>query len=533
MNRLRTALVVGFALLVACDLDRLGPSRDRDQRGRARQVVVVGRPSDAISLDPARPTDNESAEVLEQVFEPLVRYHPGTTNVEPALATSWETDDSGLVWTFHLREGVRFHDGSSLTADAVVFSFERQRDPAHPYHTGRFNYWENNFRNILKVEKVDALTVRFRIASRYAPFLANMTMFPVSIVSPGAVEKWGEAFAEHPVGTGPFVVERWDRGERIVLGRWKQYWGPAASIERLVFEVVPDARQRLIDLESGAIDLAVAILPEELQFVDLHPGLTLYRPPTNNVTYLAMNCLKPPFDDVRVRRAVNLAINKQPIVRLSYQGLAIPAESPLPPTQWGHVATAGASRYAPNEARALLAEAAADNVKLDGTYTLFVPSTPRPYLPNPESVSRVIQTNLSAIGLKTQIVMQPFEAHNADTEHGRHDLALAGWVGDNGDPDNYLYLLFDKDNTVPGLARNIAFYRSDTVSELLRRAQAVEDRTAREALYAEVQRQLVTDAPWVPLAHSQVAIAASDGFDGIVVNAAGHVVYTGLVRVNR
>ena len=309
---------MGLASLAACDLDRLGASKD-DPR-RERRAIVVGRPADAISLDPARPTDNESAEVLEQVFETLVRYHPGTTNVEPALATSWESDESGLVWTFHLREGVRFHDGTRLDADAVVFSFERQRDPAHPYHTGRFNYWENNFRNILRVEKVDDLTVRFHIASRYAPFLANMTMFPVSIVSPRAVELSGDGFAEHPVGTGPFLLERWDRGERIVLGRWKGYWGPPASIERLVFEVVPDARQRLVDLESGAVDLALAILPEELQFVDLHPGLTLYRPPTNNVTYLAMNCLNPPFDDVRVRRAVNLAINKQPIVRLSYQG---------------------------------------------------------------------------------------------------------------------------------------------------------------------------------------------------------------------
>ncbi len=531
---MRTALVVGLvALGAACDVDRLGLSHRRNESGRPHSVVV-GRPSDAISLDPARPTDNESAEVVAQVFETLVRYHPGTTNVEPALAVSWETDDSGAVWTFHLRDGVRFHDGSRFDADAVVFSFERQRDPAHPYHTGRFNYWENAFRNILRVEKLDPLTVRFYIATRYAPLLANMTMFPVSIVSPAAVARWGDGFAEHPVGTGPFMVERWDRGERIVLGRFAGYWGPPASLERLVFEVVPDARQRLIDLESGAIDLAVAILPEELQFVDLHPGLTLYRPPTNNVTYLAMNCLKPPFDDVRVRRAVNLAINKSPIVRLAYQGLAIPADGPLPPTQWGHLAGPSASRYAPDAARALLAEAVADGrLALDRTYTLYVPSTPRPYLPNPERVARVIQTNLSAVGIRTKTVMQPFEAHNADTEHGRHDLALAGWVGDNGDPDNYLYLLFDKDNTVPGLARNIAFYRDDTVSKLLRAAQTVEDRGAREALYADVQRRLAADAPWVPLAHSQVAIAATDDLDGIVVNASGHVVYTGLVRVAR
>lgn len=532
---MKLALLVGLAVVAAaCDADRLGLSRGRRDPSRDREAVVVGRPSDAISLDPARPTDNESAEVIEQIYETLVRYHPGTTNVEGALAVRWYADPSGLVWTFELRDGVRFHDGTRFDADAVVFSFERQRDRAHPFHTGQFNYWENSFKNIVKVEKVDDLTVRFHIARRYAPFLANMTMFPVSIVSPSAVARWGDAFAEHPVGTGPFFVERWDRGERIVLGKFRDYWGPAPSIERLVFAVVPDARQRLVDLESGAIDLAVAILPEELQFVDLHPGLTLYRPPTNNVTYLAMNCLHPPFDDVRVRRAVNLAINKSPIVRLAYQGLAIPADGPLPPTQWGHLVGPGSSRYAPDEARALLAEAAQDpRNNLSQVFTLYVPATPRPYLPNPERVARVIQTNLAAVGLQTQVVLQPFEAHNADTEHGRHDLALAGWVGDNGDPDNYLYLLFDKDNTVPGLARNIAFYRDDAVSQLLRDAQAIEDRGAREKLYAEVQRRLAAAAPWAPLAHSQMAIAATDDLDGIVVNASGHVVYTGLVRVAR
>lgn len=532
---MRSWLAVTLAVLgAACDADRLGLSRGRPESSRERYAVVVGRPSDAISLDPARPTDNESAEVITQIYETLVRYAPGTTDVEGALAVRWHADASGTVWTFELRDGVRFHDGSRFDADAVVFSFERQRDPKHPFHTGQFNYWENAFKNILRVEKVDDLTVRIHIASRYAPFLANMTMFPVSIVSPRAVARWGEAFPEHPVGTGPFLVERWDRGERIVLGRFEGYWGDKPKLERLVFEVVPDARQRLVDLESGAIDLAVAILPEELQFVDLHPGLTLYRPPTNNVTYLAMNCLHPPFDDVRVRRAVNLAINKSPIVRLAYQGLAIPADSPLPPTQWGHLAGPGVSRYAPDEAKRLLAEAAADGkLALDQTYSLYVPATPRPYLPNPERVARVIQTNLAAVGLRTQVVLQPFEAHNADTQHGRHDLALAGWVGDNGDPDNYLFLLFDKDNTVPGLASNIAFYRDETVSRLLREAQATEDHRAREQLYAEVQRRLAADAPWAPLAHSQVAIAATDDLDGIVVNASGHVVYTGLVRVHR
>jgi len=517
------------AATAACDVDRLGLAPDRTSAARSRHTLVVGRPNDAISLDPARPTDNESAEVIAQVYETLVRYQPGLAEVQPGLAVAWTTDESGTEWTFALREGVRFHDGTPLDAAAVVFSFERQRDPAHPYHTGRFNYWENAFKNILSVDATGPMTVRFRIANRYAPFLANMTMFPVSIVSPAAVAQWGDEFPDHPIGTGPYQLERWDHGDRVVLRRFPDYWGPRPGIDRLVFEVIPDARQRLIDIESGALDLAVAILPEELQFVDLHPGLTLYRPPTNNVTYLAMNCDHPPFDDVRVRRAVNLAINKTPIVRLAYQGLAVVADGPLPPTQWGHVDSPEMSRYAPGEARTLLAVVAAEGkFDPDRVYTLYAPATPRPYLPNPDRVARIIRANLEAVGVHTTVVAQPFELHLADTEAGKHDLALAGWVGDNGDPDNYLYLMFDKNNTVPGLARNIAFYRDDEVSELLRQAQRVEDRRAREALYGQVQRRLAADAPWVPLAHSQVAIAAREDVVGVVVNTSGHVVYTGL-----
>ncbi len=530
-----TAIAGVGALLVwvGCDRDRLGFGSADPNEGRSRDTVIVGRPADAISLDPARPTDDESAEVIAQVYETLVRYPPGATTITPGLAVRWEADAAGTAWTFHLRPGVVFHDDTPFDADAVVFSFERQRDPGHPAHTGTFNYWENSFKSIVSVERVDALTVRFRIVSRYAPFLANLTMFPMSIVSPTAVRAAGAAFWERPVGTGPFRVERWDHDDRIVLARHERYWGPAPALSTVVFEVIPDARQRLIELESGAIDLALAILPEELQFVALHPGLVLHRPSTNNVTYLAMNCQRPPFDDVRVRRAINLAINKTPIVRLAYHGLASPADGPLPPTQWGHL-PGPASRYAPAEARALLAEAvAAGTLDLARTYTLYAPATPRPYLPSPDRVVRVIKSNLEQVGLHTRIIQQPFEAHLADTEAGHHDLALAGWVGDNGDPDNYLFLLFDQANTVPGLARNIAFYRDAEVSRLLRQAQIAATRGEREALYAEVQRRLAADAPWVPLAHSQPAIAARADLAGVTVSRSGHVVYPGLRRVRR
>ncbi len=501
---------------------------------RDAQTLVVGRPADAISLDPARVTDNESVEVIEQLYDPLLRYRPGSSIVEPGLATSWEVDDSGRRWLFHLRRGVRFHDGTPLDADAVVFSFERQRDPHHPYFRRDFEYWHNVYQNIQRVEKVDTYTVRILIERSYAPFLADLAMYPVSIVSPAAVRRYGDDFEHHPIGTGPFEFVAWEPGQRIALRRSEHYWGTSAAMERLVFEVIADPRQRLVALESGSIDLAQAILPEELQFVALHPELVLHTHPANNVTYLAMNTQQSPFDDRRVRQAVNYAVNKEPIVKLLYQGLATPADGPVPPTQWGHSPARQRYHYDPARARALLAEAAADGAfDPEATYTLYAPTEPRPYLPAPEQTARVLAANLAAVGIRTKLVLQRFRDHVQATQAGKHDLVLLGWVGDNGDPDNFLYVLFDRDNAVVGRARNVAFFRDDDVHELLVAARASSSRRERERLYAQVQERLRREAPWVPIAHSQVAIAARDDLAGVLLNPSAHVHYQNVRRVRR
>lgn len=499
---------------------------------RDLHTVIVGRPSDAINLDPARVTDNESVEVAEQIYDKLVTYHPSSDSIEPALATSWESSDRGRIWTFHLREDVTFHDGTPFTADAVVFSLERQRDPRHPYHRADFFYWQNTYRNIEKVEAIDPHTVRVTIMSRYAPFLANLAMFPVSIVSPAAVKKWGDKYGRHPIGTGPFRFVSWDTG-RIVLERNPDYWGGAPTIERLVFQTIPDDRQRLVALESGAIDLAYSILPKELQFVELHPELALYRRPANNVTYLAMNTTHKPFDDVRVRHAFNYAINKEPIVKLAYQGMALPAAGPLPPNQWGHHDVATRYPYDPARARELLAEAAADGVfDPSQVFSLYVSAAPRPYLPDPESVARVIHANLADVGVHTKLHIQPFAEHLDSLRKGTHDLALHGWVSDNGDPDNFLYVLFDKDNTTPGRARNVAFFRDPVLHGLLILGQTSESRQEREQIYARAQELIAKMAPWVPIAHSQIVIAARRDIAGIRITAS-HVYYRDVRRRKR
>jgi peptide/nickel transport system substrate-binding protein len=528
--------VRAFAALAVCALAGCPAGQDPPPAGRDRSNLIYARPTDALLLDPARITDNESVEVVDEIYDRLIHWQPGSTDVAPGLATSWELDPAGRVWTFHLRAGVTFHDGTPVDADAVVFSLERQRDPKHPFHRDDFSAWQRQYRNILAVEAVDPRTVRVTLDQPYAPFEANIAMFAAAIVSPTAVRKWGDAFAEHPVGSGPFEFERWDRGERIILRRNEAYWGGAPSFERLVFEVVPDPRQRLIALESGAIDMAAAILPDELQYVELHPQLVLHRAPSNNVVYLAMNTARPPFDNVTVRHAVNHAINKAPVVQMGYQGLAVPAEGPLPPSQWGHHDAPTTYGYDPVRARAMFGEAVAAGAlpplgdPASPTYKLYAPSTPRLYLSDPERVARALVANLVDAGLSVELVLQTYSDHRDSVQNGEHDLALFGWVGDNGDPDNFLYVLLDRDNAVVGSAGNIAFYTDLAVHELLARAQVAPTRTEREELYAQAQDRIAADAPWVPLAHSQVVYAARRDLINFMLTPTGHVAFSKVRR---
>jgi peptide/nickel transport system substrate-binding protein len=534
----RVALTVALGLAVgACD--GRGAASDRHPAdGRDPAMLIVGRPADSISLDPARVTDNESVEVVAQIYQGLVRHRPGSTELEPGLATDWEVSEGGTAWTFHLRRGVRFHDGTPVDAAAVAFSFRRILDPAHRFHqpdsTGLgFEYAASLYQNILAVDALDPLTVRIRIRERYAPLEANLAVFAASIVSPTAVARYGKTFFRHPVGSGPFRFVSWQNGV-IVLERNADHWDGVPSFRRLVFRTMPDGRQRLTALEAGAIDVAYSILPDELQSVALHPDLRLHRAAVSSVAYLALNTSHPPFDDVRVRQAANMAINKDPIVELAYQGLAQRADGPLPSTQWGHHAGATRYPYDPAAARALLDRAISDGgVDPSKRYRLFVPATPRPYLPSPEAVGRAIQANLAVVGLQTELVVQPFPAHLAAVQRGDHDLCLLGWVDDSGDPDNFLYTLLGSDNATLGAARNVAFLRDAELDGLLREAQFGVGQPAREKLYLAAQDRIAALAPWVPLAHAHVAVAARAEIGGIVVNPSSHIHYQGVRRLGR
>ena len=481
-------------------------------------TLIWGRGGDSVSLDPARTDDGESAKVNASIFEGLVRFQDTSTEVEPALAVSWENSQDGKVWTFHLREGVVFHDGTAFNADAVVFSFLRQIDPGHPYYRKDFAN-ASTFQYVKSVEAADGHTVKIFLEKFYAPFLYNLaepTAAP--IISPSALKKWGDEFEKHPSGTGPFRFEKWVPGDRIILTKNPDYWGKPPYLDGVVFKTLVHNKSRLLALTTAAIHgmdgldfgmVGKIIQSKELQ-TEIITGL--------NVGYLAMNTETAPFDQVKVRQAVNYAINKPNLVRLFYQDMAIPAKNPMPPVIWGYNDSIEDYAYNPEKAKQLLKESGFEK---GFETTLWAMPVARPYMPEPDKIARAVKANLAAVGINAQIVTHDWGTYLAGTSAGKHDMCLSGAVAGNGDPYNFLYVLLDKDNAVKPQAENIAFFKHEELHELLVKAQQITDKQERIRLYQKAQEIIHEYAPWVPLAHARQMIAHRQNVHGIVQHPTG------------
>lgn len=489
-------------------------------------TLIHGRGGDSVGLDPAHETDGESLNVARNIFDTLVRYKEESTEIEPALATSWEVSPDGLAYTFKLRQGVKFHDGTLFSAEAVVLSFDRQLNPdKYPElkDTGPYKYWLGMSMGdiVQSVEAVDEFTVKFTLKRREAPFLANLGMHFASIVSPTALKKLTVDFTRNPVGTGPFKFVEWIKDDRIVLEANSEYWDGRPYLDRLIFRSIPDNTTRLFELQAGTIDVMVFPNPEDVPLIEADPGFKVLRQPGMNVGYLAMHTGKKPFDDVRVRQAINHAINKKAIVDTIYEGLGTIAKNPLPPVVWGYNDQIQDYEYNPDKAKALLKEAGYSN---GFKTTLWAMPVPRPYNPNGQKVAEVIQADLQKVGIQARIISYEWGTYLEKTDHGEHDMALLGWTGDNGDPDNFLYVLLDKDNAkVP--ATNIAFYKNDQVHDLLIQAKETFDPKEREKLYQEAQIIIHQDAPWVPLAHSMVVVITKATVHNYKIHPVGDWLY--------
>lgn len=473
------------------------------QKADVPQILVFGRGGDSVALDPAIVTDGESAKVTVNLFETLVNFGEQDTTIHPGLAESWDVTEDGLTYTFKLREGVKFHDGTDFNAEAVVKNFERWKGGAEE----KFYYYHSMFKAegkdiIQEVIAEDEHTVVFKLTRPQAPFLKNLAMFSFGIASPTAFEQYGESFGENPVGTGPFKFVEWKRNDSITIEKFDGYWQEGLpKLEKVIFRSIPDNSARLNALIAGDIDLADGINPSDAKTIEGNPALQLVERPSMNIGYLGLTVTRPPFDNKLVRQAVNHAIDKQAIVDAFFLGRAQPAVNPMPPTISGYNDAVEDYAYDPEKAKALLAEAGYDGTPIE----LWAMPVPRPYMPDGRKVAEAIQKNLQDVGIPSEIKSAEWATYLEMAKNGEYDAFLLGWTGDNGDADNFIYTLLDKDNIG---SNNYSYYSNDEVHNLLVQAQSEVDEEKRNELYKQAQVLIKEDAPWVPLAHSTPLLAA-------------------------
>ncbi|WP_048602618.1 ABC transporter substrate-binding protein [Rubeoparvulum massiliense] len=485
-------------------------------KGAAEQVLIFGRGGDSVALDPGIVTDGESLKVTLNIFDTLLDYEEGTTNVIPHLAKDWEISEDGLTYTFYLEQGVKFHDGTDFNADAVVFNFERWMLPDHPHRYSdqdiTFEYYNSQFGGtidqeghvITKVEKVDENTVRFHLTRPQAPFLQNIAMPPFAIASPEAIKTYGDKFMENPVGTGPFMFQEWKRNDYITLVKNPNFWKAGyPKLDKLIYRSIPDNGARFNALLSGQITIMDGINPDDIALAEKNPDFQIIKRPPMNVGYLGFNVEKPPLDNPKVRIALSHAVNKEALIQAFFNGMAEPAKNPMPPSIWGYNDEIEDYPYDLEKAKQLLAEAGyPDGFELE----LWAMPVPRDYMPNGMKIAEALQADFAKIGVQTTIVTRDWTVYLDETRQGKQEMFLLGWTGDNGDPDNFIYVLLDQDN-ING--SNRARYANDEVHKLLIEAQSVTDQSRRVELYKQAQALIHQDAPWVPLVHSTPVLVGS------------------------
>ena len=390
----RGLLASGTALTMALALGAGGAAQAQTPPG----VLIVGQIAEPKALDPAAVTAVNDFRILMNVYDGLVRYKSGTLEVEPALAESWEISEDGTTYTFHLREGVTFHDGSAFDAEAVKFNFDRMLDEEHPFHnTGPFPL-AFFFSSVEEVAVVDPLTVEFTLSAPFAPFLSNLAYPTGLIVSPAAVAQYGTDYGRHPSGTGPFTFAEWESNTHVILNANADYWDGAPELETVVFRPITDANTRTAEMLAGGIDLMVEVPPVSLSEFQ-GDDFTVVEQAGPHVWFLILNAKDGPFADKLVRQAANYAVNKQALVENVLEGTAEVAAGPIPPAfNWAYDDSLTPYAYDPEKAKALLAESGVEDLSL----TFYVTEGGSGML-DPVAMGTAIQADLEAVGFDVAI----------------------------------------------------------------------------------------------------------------------------------
>jgi dipeptide transport system substrate-binding protein len=485
-------------------------------------------------FDPGPFTSGTTMDASSQaLYNRIVEFEHGTTKVIPGLAESWEVSADGLEYTFKLRAGVKFHTTDyftptrDLNADDVVFTFDRQftkENPFYDYAGGNWEYFAGmSMPDIVKsFEKVDDMTVKITLNRPDATTIANLAMDFASVVSKEYADKLlaegkRENLNQQPVGTGPFKFVDYQKDATIRYAAHGDYWKGKPKIDDLVFAITPDNAVRLQKLTAGECNLMNYPNPADIETLKKDPNLTVMQQEGLNIGYFAYNTMQKPFDDVRVRKALNMAIDKQAIINAVYEGAGAVAKNPIPPTMWSYDESTVDDPYDPEAAKKLLEEAGVSGLQMK----IWAMPVARPYNPNARRMAELIQADFAKVGVTVTEILSPEwgEYLKVTREKDRDGAVLLGWTGDNGDPDNFLAVLLGCD-AVGG--NNRAQWCNEAFEKLIQDAKGISDQEARIDLYEQAQKIFKEQAPWATIAHSVVTVPMSNKVSGFVQDPLGH-----------
>ena len=504
------------------------------------KLLTFCSPANPEGFDPAAHVTGATFDASSQaIYNRLVEFERGAATVAPALAQRWEVSEDGLTYTFHIRPGVKFHSTPyftptrDLNADDVVFSLSRQRDPKHPWFDYMGGYWPyfagmSLDTQVTSLKKIDDLTVEIALERPDAPLPATLAMDFASILSREYADRLAEAKTRElldaqPVGTGPYKFLGHTPDVRVGYAANPDYWRGAQKVDLLIFSITPEPAERLRKLQAGECDVMADSDPATLRAAANDENLEIAEADRLDVAYLAFNTRVAPFGDVRVRRALGMAIDKQAIVDAVYGGAASAANSVMPPSMWAHDATAADADFDPDAARQLLAEAGVANLKL----TLLTTTIARPYNPDPVGATKMIAANFAAIGIESDVVavenLGDFLRQASDPD--RDAAVLLGWTSDSGDPDDLLPLLLSCEAVGQSNRAQWCFQPFD---DLLAEARSASSPAARARLYGEAQKMLGVHQPITAIAHTVVSVPMAASVSGFAASPLGHHNFEGV-----
>ncbi len=512
------------------------PAETEKPQVAEEKVLVFGRGGDSVGLDPAYETDGNSFMVCDNIYEALVFYKDESTALEPGLAESWDISPDGKTYTFNLRKGVKFHDGTPFNANAVVFSIGRMMKDRQVKFYGKNwdipaqerppEYWVSMEmdKTVGAIEAVDDYTVVFKLKRVEAPFLANMGMDFADIISPTAFLKNPKEFLRNPVGTGPFKFVSWVKDDRIILEKFNDYWDKSSGpyLDKVVFRSIPENSVRFLELKTGNIHICQFPDPADIALAKEDPNLILPTQPGMNIGYLSFNHTKEPWkSNVNLRKAIAHAIDRKAIVDNIYQGMGQVAKNPIPPTMWGYNTAIPGFKYDPELAKEYLEKAGYQGGKGLGEITLWSMPVPRPYNPKGVKIGEAMSADLAKVGITAKVVTFEWGTYlkRQREQPPEMDLFQLGWTGDNGDPDNFLAVLFD------GLASSSirTQWHNQKYHDLMVKGRQTIDQAKRAEIYKEAQQLIFDECAVISVAHSTVIWPAQKNVANFKLHPTGSV----------